>query len=204
MSTLGLSGQSSREESRWKQIFWPEIKHPQDVDLVATQGFWICMVVAVLSLVFMLISSQMLLAVWVCLIFFLGGIGIRQTSIAGAVAVFLVYLFQKVAASVMVPGGAFGVVDYFVLAVLLSNVRGTVKASEWKHRPELQETELEPARFNDTWRDKLCDQMPPKVWPWGKYLFFTLVVGYLGLSALGVGVYVAHRHAPPAADVIVR
>ncbi len=162
------------------------------------------MAVALLSLSFMLVSGQPLLAIWVGLIFFLGGVGIRQTSVAGAVSVFLVYLFQKVAAIVMVAGGVFGVVDYFILAILMANVRGTVKAAEWKHRPELQEAELEPARFNETWRDKLCDQMPPKVWPWAKYLFFTLVVGYLGLSALGVGIYIAHRHAPPAANVIVR
>jgi hypothetical protein len=196
MSTLGLLEEPSREESRLKQIFWPTIKSAQDIDSLATQGFWICLLIAILCLVVVSVSGQPVLAAWTATIFFLGGMGIRQTSVAAAVAIFLVYLFGKVSAVVIARGRGFGILDFFVLAILLANVRGTILASQWKHDPAMQEElALAPSRFNETWRDRLCDQMPPRLWPWARYVFFLLVVTYMGLNAIGVGVLLAHRHS---------
>jgi hypothetical protein len=99
------------------------------------------------------------------------------------------------------PGG-FGILGWVFLAILLANVRGTILASRWKKLPEAMDPDLQPMRFNETWRDKLCDQLPPKIWPAGKYVFFALVVVYLGLTLIGTIVAVHARAA--GTDTIVR
>jgi hypothetical protein len=52
MQILGLSDSTPRSESRFKTLFWPSIRHEYDVDHVTRQGFWICLVVAIATLVF--------------------------------------------------------------------------------------------------------------------------------------------------------
>jgi hypothetical protein len=133
---------------------------------------------------------------------FLGGVGIRQTSIAASVSVFLVYFLDRALAMAWGAPGGFGILGWVFLAILLANVRGTILASRWKKLPEAMDPDLQPMRFNETWRDKLCDQLPPKIWPAGKYVFFALVVVYLGLTLIGTIVAVHARAA--GTDTIVR
>jgi GDP-D-mannose dehydratase len=52
--------------------------------------------------------------------------------------------------------------EYFrpkAAAVLLSNVRATFLAARWM---PVTEDEDRPARFNETFRDKPVDQLPPR------------------------------------------
>ena len=58
MQTLGISDSTPRGESRLKSLFWPWIESGVDVDYLAVQGYWVCMLVAALSFVFMFIADQ--------------------------------------------------------------------------------------------------------------------------------------------------
>src|SRR5215468_7035982 len=49
METLGLSESSARSDGRLKSLFWPSIQNGTDVDYLGTQGYWVCMIVAALS-----------------------------------------------------------------------------------------------------------------------------------------------------------
>jgi len=69
------------------------------------------------------------------------------------------------------------------LGLLLSNVRATFIASEW--RPAAEDEDI-PQRFNDSLRDKLVDSWPPKLWPRLQIPFYTLAVLWLILSLLGL------------------
>lgn len=42
-----------------------------------------------------------------------------------------------------------------------------------------------PDRFHETWRDRLVDVLPARIWPNGKYLFFLIGLGLFILSGLG-------------------
>ena len=51
--------------------------------------------------------------------------------------------------------------------------------------------EEQPLRFNESWRDKLVDQMPAKVWPKAKIIFFILAGIYWLLVTFGTMVLLA-------------
>jgi hypothetical protein len=78
-------------------------------------------------------------------------------------------------------GQAPSVVSIILGAVLLSNARATVLASRW--RPA-EEGEDRPMRFNETLRDKLVDQLPPRTWPLLKIPFFIVTFLLLFLSII--------------------
>ena len=77
MQTLGLSDSTTRSESRVKSLFWPTIQSGVDVDYLAVQGFWVCTIVGVISLVTLAVAGQPIVGVLVFLVFHLGGAGVR-------------------------------------------------------------------------------------------------------------------------------
>src|SRR5260370_18187418 len=91
MQTLGLSDSMPRSESRLKSLFWPSIQSSSDVDYLGAQGYWVCAVIAVLSFVVLAISSHPFLGGFVFLVFYLGGVGVREPSRFSAA--FLLVLF---------------------------------------------------------------------------------------------------------------
>jgi hypothetical protein len=70
-----------------------------------------------------------------------------------------------------------------VLGLLLTNLRATFIASEWK--PASEEEDM-PTRFNESLRDKLVDAWPPKLWPRLQIPFYVLSVLWLIMSLLGL------------------
>ena len=70
-------------------------------------------------------------------------------------------------------GRAPGTLSLIIAGVLLSNVRTTILAAKWKPAAE---DEDRPTRFNETFRDKLVDQLPPCAWPVLKYSFHLFAV----------------------------
>src|ERR1700738_2891547 len=80
MQTLGLSDSMPRSEGRLKSLFWPSIQSSSDVDYLGAQGYWVCAVIAVLSLVVLVISGHPFLGGFVFLVFYLGGVGVREPS----------------------------------------------------------------------------------------------------------------------------
>lgn len=53
MQTLGLSDSTTRSEGRLKSLFWPSIKNGADVDYLGAQGYWVCTLIAIVSLYFL-------------------------------------------------------------------------------------------------------------------------------------------------------
>lgn len=195
MQTLGLSSEEKRSDGRLKSIFWPTVENAWDVNYLGQQGFWICFIIGMFRLVVFIsvVRSPVLLVVGLgaAAIFLLGGIGVREASWPAAAIVFTVFVVDMV--ETLARGTPPGVVSIIVAAILLSNVRGAFLASEW--RPAGPD-EDRPTRFNESFRDKLVDQLPPKVWPIAKVPFFIISALYLVLVFAGFAIQITHRLGP--------
>jgi len=180
MQTLGLSN-TLKSESRIKSLFWPSIQNTSDVDYLGAQGFWICSIVGVVSLPFLIAMGHPILAVAALVFYFIGGVGVRERSRYAAAIVFLVYAFDAVVAGP-------NVVRVLFTALLLSNLRATWISAVWERGAG--EPVMAP-RFGDTWTEKLADQLPMKLWPKAKIPFYVYSGGYALLEVLGVALYMA-------------
>ncbi len=175
MQTLGLSDSTPRSESRLKSLFWPSIQTASDLDYLGAQGYWVCAGVAVISLVFLLISGQPTMGAFVFLFYYLSGVGVREHSRYAAAVVLLMYIADMLASG---PSA----LRILLTALLLSNLRATWIASRWK--PESEEAVL-PPRFAETWSDKFADQLPTWLWPRVKILYYVLSVCFMALTLIG-------------------
>ncbi len=182
MQTLGISNSTPPQENRLKNLFWPTIRTGTDVDALGTQGFWICAVVALLSLVVTTIAGQPLVGLLLFAFYYMGGVGVREHNLYAAIVVFIMYLANTVASP--------GVLSVFITIVLLSNMRATFIASFWE--PETVEAEM-PIRLNETWGDKFADKWPVWLWPKIQIVFYIYSAGFLLLMMLGFAV-IALRH----------
>ncbi len=188
MQTLGISDSTARSESRLKSLFWPSIESGADVDYLAVQGYWVCTLVATLSLVVLFATRQPILAVVVFLLFHLGGVGVREHSRFAATIVFVYYvvdILTSLKLLVASPGGI--VLRAIITALLLSNLRATWIAAHWQSGSD--EAAL-PLRLNDTWTDKFANQWPTWLWPKIRVVYYILSIGLLLLVSLGLAVLV--------------
>jgi hypothetical protein len=176
METLNLSDSTPQSESRLKSLFWPSIQNGTDVDYLGTQGYWVCTVVSLISLVFLIVASQPITAVAIFLFYYLGGVGVRERSRYAAAVVFVMYFVDTLVAP-------FSVVRIILTALLLTNLRGTWIASTWK--PESEEAIL-PPRLNETFFDKLADQLPIWLWPKTRIVYYIYSAGFLLLTIVGL------------------
>ena len=185
MQTLGLSSESKRSDGRLKSIFWPTVENAWDVNYLGQQGFWICVIVGLLqALVGVFSGNPVLLVAYVAmaLVFLAGGMGVREANWPAAAMVFALF-FCDILYTLAV-GRLPGILTIVCAGILLSNVRAAFLASEW--RPA-QEGEDRPTRFNESFRDKLVNQWPARVWPVLQVPFFALAALLLLLSMAGVG-----------------
>jgi hypothetical protein len=186
MSTLGLSGEPPKDENRLKALFWPTIQNAHDADVVSQMGFWVCQIAALISGLSLGFTGHPVLAAFVLAFYFLGGVGVREGSAAAAILVFSAYLLDLIA-SVRMGMGMFGILQFVVFAILLSNVRSSLLVARWKKLPRTDgDEELEPMRFNETWRDKFSDQMPRIVWPKLRVVFYVCASLFMALEVLGI------------------
>jgi hypothetical protein len=179
MRDLELSASMSATDSRFKGLFWPTIRNRTDLDMVTAQGFWICLLVGVLTLqVSFLTRNPPVILAGCCeaAFYVLAGFGIRMHSRIAAAGAFLAYLLS-VAVLQRHTGQGLSVVRVMFLALLLANVRGTWLAASW--RPD--ESELPPLKLNETFRHGLVDQCPAWIWPRGRYVFYVMAVLVIGL-----------------------
>jgi len=86
METLGLSGPPVRNENIFRRIFWPSADSV-DADMLGQQGFWICLLLALLTVIEATFRGHVLLGVLFAIFYFLGGIGVREHDIASAISV---------------------------------------------------------------------------------------------------------------------
>ncbi|MGP8188244.1 MAG: hypothetical protein ACLQKY_19425 [Terracidiphilus sp.] len=191
MQTLGLSAESRRSDGPVKSIFWPTVSNAWDVDYLGHQGFWICLVVAVIQLAAGVISGNPVTLVFylvTALIFFVGGTGVREASWPAAAMVF--GLFFTGLLYTMALGRLPGILSILAAGILLSNVRAAFLASEWRPAGEGEDR---PTRFNESMTDKLVDQLPAKLWPRLQPYFFSVASAILALELIGLGTVLWHR-----------
>jgi hypothetical protein len=192
MQTLGLSGESKRSDGRLKSIFWPTVENAWDVDQLGRQGFWICLIIAVFQLLVALATGNPMMIVSgaaAALVFLIGGMGVREGNWPAAAMVFAVFFVGLL--YTMANGQLPGVLTILAAGILLSNVRAAFLASEW--RPAAED-EDRPTRFNESFGDKLADQLPAKAWPMLQIPFFGLAAVILLLSLIGLCVVLLHRY----------
>lgn len=192
MQTLGLSDSTARSESRLKSLFWPSIQSGADVDYLAVQGFWVCTIVGAMSLVFLVLSGQPITGLLIFLLFHFGGIGVREHNPFAAAITLIYYLVDFLASIIFVflnsPG--IGVVKVIVIALLLSNLRATWIAGNWK--PDSEEAAL-PPRLGETFFDKFADKWPAFIWPKVKIVYYIFSFLMLALTTSGlIIVYLRH------------
>jgi hypothetical protein len=183
MQTLGLSDSTPRTESRLKTLFWPSIQTGSDVDYLGAQGYWVCTVVALVSLVVLIFRGNSILGPLVFLFYYVSGVGVRERSRYAAAVVLLMYVMD---ALVSRPG----VLTVLFAALLFSNLRATWIASSWK--PE-SETAILPPRLGDTWSDKFADKLPAFLWPKVRVLYYVFSAGFLVFILFGLAVLVSRR-----------
>jgi hypothetical protein len=191
MQTLGLSQESKRSDGLLKSIFWPTVENAWDVDALGRQGFWICLIIAVFQIVVALITGNpVLIAVGAAsaLAFFVGGMGVRESSWPAAAMVFSIFFTNLLCtmANRQFPG----FLTIIAAGILLSNVRAAFLASEW--RP-VSEDDDRPMRFSESLGDKLADQLPAKAWPMLQIPFFVLASILLLLNLAGLGIVLLQR-----------
>lgn len=184
MQTLGLSDSMPRSESRLKSLFWPSVQSTSDVDYLGAQGYWVCAAIAAISLVVLLISGHPLLGVFVFLVFYLGGVGVRERSRYAAGCVLVAYIMD-----ILVTGPS--IIRILFAALLLANFRAIWIASHW--RPDSEEAAPAP-RWSDNWSDKFADQLPMWLWSKIRIPYYVLSICYLLLSLIGIAA-IMRRHA---------
>lgn len=192
MQTLGLSDSTIRSENRLKSLFWPSIQSGADVDYLAVQGFWVCTIVGAMSLVFLILNHQPFTGLLIFLLFHFGGIGVREHNPFAAAITLIYYLVDFLASFIFLflnsPG--VGVVKVIVIALLLSNLRATWIAGNWK--PDSEEAAL-PPRLAETFFDKFADKWPAFIWPKVKIVYY--VFSFLMLTLMTAGLIIMYvRH----------
>lgn len=185
MQTLGLSDSTTRTESRLKSLFWPSIQSGADVDYLAVQGFWICTIVGLMSLVFMTLAGTPISGMLVFLLFHFGGVGVREHNpfAAGIMLVYYLVDFFASIAFLFLNSPGMGVIRIVIIALLLSNLRATWIAAGWK--PDSEEAVL-PPRLGDTFFDKLSDKWPAFIWPKVKIVYYIFSFCFLTLIVAGL------------------
>jgi hypothetical protein len=182
MQTLGISDSTSRSESRLKSLFWPSIESGVDVDYLALQGYWVCTVVASLSLAILFAAHQPIIGIVTFLFFYLGGVGVREHSRFAATVVFIFYAIDTLASfKLLMASPGMIVLRVIITALLLSNLRATWIAANWK--PGADDAAM-PMRLSDTLTDKFANDWPTWIWPKLKLVYYILSIGWLLLVGL--------------------
>ncbi len=186
MQTLGLSDSTTRSDGRLKSLFWPSIQSGSDVDYLAVQGYWVCTAVGIVSLVFLTLTAhQPIIGTLVFLLFHLGGVGVREHNRFAASIVLVYYVIDLLVSIVylLVNSPGIAVLRVIITALLVSNLRATWIAAEW--RPDSEDGAL-PPRLGDTLADKLADEWPAWVWPKIAIAYYIFSVGFLLLTVAGL------------------
>lgn len=185
MQTLGISDSPVKSEGRLKSLLWPSVQTSNDVDYLGAQGYWVCLIVAVLSFVMTAVIGHPIAGFFVLLFYYFGGVGVRERSWYAAAAVFVLFVLDSL-------GGGNPAIRLLIAALLLANFRATWIASRWK--PEADAAAPVP-RFSETWGDKFADQLPMRLWPKVRIPYYIFSGGFLFFVATGIAILM-HRRAP--------
>ncbi|HTH54261.1 MAG TPA: hypothetical protein VL495_09935 [Edaphobacter sp.] len=190
MQTLGLSSSPRPTDGLFKRLFWPEIANQYDVDLVGQQGFWVCLAVAVLSMVVLIWQGQIGFGLLLGSTYFLAALGVRERDIAAAVLIFLCYLLDRIAALEFailgMVGGGNSILTTIATMLLFANVRATILSRRWQTSDTPAEISEFPERQTSSFSDRIVNQLPAMLWPRTRYVFYPLATILLLLSMSGV------------------
>ena len=214
MQTLGVSDSTPKSEGRIKSLFWPSIQSASDVDYLGIQGYWVCTLVAAVTLAFGLLAlgaarnlAQVAFLAMasgiVFLFYYLGGVGVREGSRFAAAMVFVMYALDMLFYLAGIVNGN-GLVSLFVApgsvirllvkttvtVVLFCNLRATWVSASWA--PGSEGSAL-PLRREVTWSDKFVDQWPRWNWPKIRISYFVFALLVLAVWLFGSLVIAAIR-----------
>ena len=189
MQTLGLSDSTPRTENRLRALLWPTIRNDVDFDYVTTQGFWICFLVAVFTIIWSAMSGSWISGLFEAGFYFLAAMGVRQQSRVAACAAFSAYLMSALVMQ-RYNGGGFSVITIIFLALLFANVRGSWVSAHWS----ASQREYTVPRLSQTLGDKLSDQLPSFVWPKLRVLFYILAA--IEITLLAVALFAPRQLLP--------
>lgn len=176
MQTLDLSSTTPQSENRLKRLFWPSIKTANDVDDLGMQGYWVCTAISVFVLISSWLAGHSIAGVFAMLLYYVGGVGVRERSRYAAAVVFGAFALDTLAQP--------GILKVFLSALLLSNLRATWIAWNWKSTAEA----AMPMRFTETWTDKFVDQLPIWLWPKIRIPYYIFSACFLALFLVGLAV----------------
>ena len=175
MQTLGLADSTPRSENRLKSLLWPSIQSGADVDYIGAQGYWVCALFACLALISSTVIGHPIAGIFVFLVYYLSGVGIRERSRYAAVIAFVFSLGELLASP--------SILKVVFAALLLSNLRATWIASSWKS--ESEESAL-PPRLSATWADKFADRFPSWIWPKVRIVYYVFSAAFTVLFVTGI------------------
>lgn len=187
METLGLSGPPKPRDSLFRRLFWPS-DNASDADMLGQQGFWLCLVIGLFSLVVLSLQGHWIMGIVTFAVFALGGIGVREHDLFAAISVAIIYVANIAGAIVL--GRPPGILTLFAALLLLGNIRGCRIAAKWSRL----DPESIPTRMNETWQDKLVDQMPARVWPKARYAYYVIAIVFFLLTVAGMVVLIHDAH----------
>jgi hypothetical protein len=149
--------------------------------MLGQQGFWICLIGAIVTLICTAFQGHLIIGILMASFYFLGEIGVREHDNISAIAVATVYLLNM-AVAVLMARQFPGFIAFFAAILLVANVRGCWIASKWM---KAGDPDLIPLRMNETWRDKLVDQLPARIWPHIRIAFYVVASLALILTLAG-------------------
>ncbi len=209
MQTLGLTSKPQPTDNIFKRLLWPSIENLYDVDLIGQQGFWLCVLVGVISGIMLVFIGMPWMGLFIAVTYFFGGCGVRQRSIAAAATIFTLYLLNFLV-SLYLGQRANPILPIIALMLLFANIRGTVLAHGWMNAPEPGEDPTLPERSATTLPDRFANKLPAILWPKVRYVFFVFAVIFVILTIIGVVYSARIRHQqsvydePPSATLDAR
>jgi hypothetical protein len=163
-------------------LFWPTIRNDEDFDYITTQGFWVCFVVAAVTLAASPFNGSLVWGALEGIFFFLAGVGVRERSRVAAITAFSAYFLSALVLQ-RYTGNGFSIMRIVFLALLFANIRGNWLSARWAKDRQSWEA---PIRLNQTIGDKLSDQLPMWLWPKIRVAFYFLAALEMGLLLLSL------------------
>jgi hypothetical protein len=105
-------------------LLWPTIQNETDFDYVTRQGFWICALVAAMTLLVNILAGSAISGFLESLFFFLAGVGVRERSRIAAISAFSAYFLSALVMQRFTHHG-FGIIRIIFLAMLFAKFEAT-------------------------------------------------------------------------------
>jgi hypothetical protein len=144
MGYLGLDETPVKDDNLFQRLFWPS-DHAGETDALGKQGFWVCWIVALISLIVLTLQGHLFIGLLQFAFFALGGVGVREHSVSAATLVAVGFWANQILG--MFQGQFPGILVIAGGVLLIANIRGTYIAERWAKRGD---PDAFPERMNTT------------------------------------------------------